>query len=211
MKVIEPRAALQALCPTYDPRNWMHQPFAAAGMQAATNGHMLIALHQATAGEDTPGIATNLPDLLTRAQAIATELGREWTRLDTITLPELKLCRECKGKGRVYETKCPDCDGEGDFQHGSHWYQCQECNGDGSTLSTTPTHPDHAPTTCSSCAGTGETPRHAAAMGAHYGSHYLRLLASLPNCEITAPEHPMAATFCRFDGGIAVVMPRLAD
>lgn len=208
---LTPSAALEALCPSDDPRSWMHQPFTAAGMRAATNGHMVIALHQTSPGEDTPGIAKNLPELLTKALAAATEPGREWTRLDSITLPERRECKPCEGQGHVYVTKCPDCDGEGDFQHGSHWYECKECHGNGTTKSAEPKSPDHTPTTCRHCAGTGEHPKPAAAVGTHYGSHYLRLLASLPNCEITPPETPLAFTFCRFDGGIAVVMPRLAD
>lgn len=208
---LAPSAALEALCPSDDPRTWMHRPFTAAGMRAATNGHMLIALHQTTPGEDTPGIAKNLPELLTKALAAIFDPARDWTRLDSITLPERRECRHCEGEGHIYETKCPDCDGEGDFQHGSHWYECKECDGNGTTKSAAPQSPDHTPTKCWTCAGTGEAPQPAAAVGAHYGSHYLRLLASLPNCEITAPEHPLATTFCRFDGGVAIVMPRHAD
>lgn len=206
-----PSAALEALCFADELRTWMRQPFTAAGLLAATNGHVLIALHQATPGVDTPDIAKNLPELLTKALATATEPSRQWTRLDSITLPERKPCKSCDGKGRVYETKCPDCDGDGSFGHGSHWYDCKECCGNGHTTSTEPARTNHTPTKCCSCSGTSEHPQAAAAVGAHFGSHYLRLLASLPNCEITPPEHPLASTFCRFDGGIAIVMPRHAD
>lgn len=203
---------IQQLCDPAEMRAWMRQPFMAAGHLTATNGHILIAASGASTDATTEKLPASAPQAVKRAiDASKDSTLTAWVRADAIALPTLNKCPCCDGRGHAYEELCDECGGAGEFAHGNHTYCCKNCTGNGCITSTVQTASLQKKRLCNSCNGTGEDPQHTAALGAYYGSHYLRMLARLPNCEVHPPETPDAVTLARFDGGVACLMPRRGD
>lgn len=128
-------------------------------------------------------------------------------------LPEAIKCKHCNGKGIEYLKECPDCDGEGDFVHGNHTYQCKECDCAGTVKSDEKTT---KPTGCWHCGGTGEADYSGGAIptqvgGLHFQNYLLRMIVNLPNAHIEhvypSDEKSLPGTHFIFDGGEGVVMP----
>lgn len=108
-------------------------------------------------------------------------------------------CPKCHGVSRV---KCEACEGcgrvEWRFEHGGCTYDmeddCPVCEGD-------------AAEKCSRCAGSGVMPGSPVEIGpAIFNPAYLRILATLPGCQI-APAGGWNAAVFRFTSGSGAVMP----
>ena len=81
--------------------------------------------------------------------------NRKWHDMCNINLPAPLPCEFCSGNGYNFALACLDCEGDGAFEHGNHWYECKECDGDGELRSITPLK-DYVQTECSKCNGSGE-------------------------------------------------------
>lgn len=199
-----------------DGRAFLRAPFATPHGMAACNGHVAVItigdVETATEDSADEGQVELIARLSKWFQAIAALPADGWIGLDQLAeAPHTSAtCRQCKGKGRCEITTCPDCDGEGEFDHGRHTYQCRECDGAGSE--TYPTNDPKAPR-CDECCGTGksggtqvpgtEAPQHGIATKYHH------LLREAPNAQIYTKGFvaDSRAFAVRFDGGCAIVMP----
>lgn len=165
---------------------------------AYTNGHVMVLV------PDDGGDYQDAPDRMVQAMkklpGVEAE-DREWVVVSAIDIQEASKCESCLGEGVVRRADCPDCDGEGEFSYGSHWYQCKECKGDGVVDSK-----EGREEVCDRCLGARVEPVTVKVKRAMFQSIYLGLLGQLPNCEI-APGDPFSAAPFRFDGGKGWLMP----
>lgn len=182
---------LQPFCADADePRAWMRSTVACDGWTVATNGAALIAV---PAGVECAPVA-NVDRVATLAgimrRAIASAADETAARVCAADLvPELAECLRCAGAGVLRERNCDDCDGRGEFVHGINSYDCKSCHGHG-TIELRVYSDDASAQTCSSCRGTGRSPRcHSPLIGddAHsVAGCYIALFARhLPDAEIT--------------------------
>lgn len=131
-------------------------------------------------------------------------------RFDWYPIPQLdtagaRKCAVCEGSGRVMP--CPECDGEGEFQHGSHSYECQHCDGTGEIAFH---DPEESASPCSACAGSGLDSMTGVEVGAgFYALRYLRLITEgCPDAEIGVPyNNPEGMAMWRASGVIGALMP----
>lgn len=204
----DPLDIIRPFCGQGDPREWLNQPWVLDGMHGATNGHVLVVLD---------GVDTSLPDTeaqgLSKPQNLRTVIGRAmaangpWHAIEPV---ELAPCADCHGAGKVRSEKCPDCDGEGYFDHGRHEYECRECGGVGWIKG----GPDSEEVPCSLCGGTAIAngcwqPAWLAGTPHGIGHRALSLIAKLPNVEFCAGPDAKGGIPFRFVGGRGIVMPRL--
>lgn len=184
-----------------DPRAYLSTPFRDGDNVIATNGHIMVVV-PGMAG-DFPVAASNMAGMPARFNA-ATRSG-VLTPLSSITLPDRVPCPVCGGKGHGHEVRCDECDGEGEFKHGSHWYECKECGGD----CTKPCHestPGAVKHACYRCNGFGEAFGRVTVADALFQRCYMALLATLPDCHIETAGPEGTAKFT-FDGGYGFLMP----
>lgn len=180
---------------TRDPRKDIHTPFRCPGGIVATNGEILICMNDdggeyQDATEQTKGYAA-------RFKAYINDPKREWVDAASITLPDALPCPDCNSKGHTFEDECDECDGDGEFRHGSHWYECEECNGSGKV----------AATTCSRCKGSGEDFQPIHVGNTAFQRKYLALIVGLPDCRLGLPVTPLKTTVFTFTGGFGAIMP----
>lgn len=129
----------------------------------------------------------------------------DWHPIPQLDMTGARKCLACEGSGRV--TPCPECDGEGEFQHGAHTYECQHCDGTGEIA----VHdPEESARPCSACAGSGLDSMTGVEVGAgFYALRYLRLIADeCPDAEIGVPyNNPEGVAMWRAPGVIGALMP----
>lgn len=180
-------------------RAYLQHPWREKGTIVASNGH--IAIEIPDDGREVPTVVGKPPD-------IAKLLSRP-SKGDFSPMPELApfkstvlACARCKGDGFHFAVACDECE-DGRFDHGSHWYDCAECNATGSVGD------EDKSTRCLLCSGFGEPARngHETDIGAAtFATRYLRAFASLPNVQIAVGGKDDMASI-RFDGGRGAVMP----
>lgn len=113
---------------------------------------------------------------------------------------------EADGTGSRWETKCEDCDGEGEFWHGSYEYECKNCDGDGHIFSKKEDIGAER-VDCDMCDGVGHKMVLASVGLARIQAQYLVLLQELPGCQICGWQDAINnGTVFRFDGGAGLVM-----
>lgn len=184
-----------------DPRAYLATPFRDGDDVIATNGHIMVVV-PGMPGE-FPTVQGNMVGGAARFN-VATRSG-VLTPLSNIALPEPVPCPNCAGKGHGYEVRCDECDGGGEFKHGSHWYECKACGGD----CTKPCHestPGAKKHDCHRCDGFGEAFAKVVVEEAPFQRRYLALIASLPNSAIETAGPEGTAKFT-FDGGYGFLMP----
>lgn len=192
---------LDPFCSTgRDPRDYLRTPIRLDSHIVASNGHVLIAVPDD--GRELPANASSYPqrliDVVARMLGLAP--GAVTFRAADVALPEGKDCKPCNGTGKAKSVRCPECD-DGEFEHGTHTYECKDCDGNGDTLI-----PDEG-SDCDKCRGSGRDLSKAVPLGpCHLRHEYLAALQNLPNCEI-APINATEAVPFSFDGGRGVVMP----
>ena len=103
-----------------DPRKYMRSPFTRGEWTYATNGHIAVRVPKIDGVEILP--EKYIPSLEGLFQSVG---GNDFIALPW--MPPLEECQLCIGTGIAYE--CPECDGEGEFEHGTHSYCCKECGG----------------------------------------------------------------------------------
>lgn len=195
---------LQKFCATdTDPSPHMRKPSRCADGIVATNGRILICVPDD--GRQAEAAKESLAKSFANFKAGLTDPSRFWVDATTIQLPPAVKCGHCHGTGHSYQVKCEDCDGEGEFDHGLHTYECKECGGDG-FIKTSP-HSDGAKKVeCYECDGTGEGFQAVPAGQAHFQRRYLHLIQQLPNCRLGTMGGTGTALFT-FDGGWGALMP----
>lgn len=193
-------SALTPFCGVDDPRKYLNAPFSLDGNLLASDGRVLVSLDGA-GGSDVPEIKAELLEgmrgFLTNARRASPDVP-----VESITWGDRK-CESCSGSGKCSKIECPDCDGDGVFEHGYHDYDCKNCDGEG--VITGPSKDGHA---CEVCDGTGEHRYNASSIGEgnfSVAASLIRKLQTLPNCRITAKPEGFQFPF-HFDGGVGVVM-----
>lgn len=83
------------------------------------------------------------------------DAATKWAPISSLAFPEQQACQHCGGSGSMVRRECPDCDGEGEFDHGSHTYECKACGGDGFVESRAATRDDPDADSCVYCGGEG--------------------------------------------------------
>lgn len=191
---------IERFCGVDDPREYLNAPWRRDGKLYATNGHFMIEI--ADDGREAPEFK-NHPDC---AKIFAKHTPSEFGSIPALV--EAVPCQCCKGRGMCYSEPCPDCNGRGEFRHGSFDYECQRCDGDGEFIFPVPPI-GMAETRCAACYGLGEefNKDHGTKVGEFkFATRLLRVLTTLPGIEIATcgPEAPL---WFRFDGGRGLVMP----
>ncbi len=177
-----------------DDRKHIQKPHKHGEYVYATNGHILARFRDAEAGQHWED------KFMDKVQKLhAKSLGRaslKWKR-DIIKLPPAIECSYCDGEGKLAD--CDDCNGNGNFEHGKHYYECKECNGAGRM---------NPPEICHSCSGTGKDGSQRVKVGvSHIARRYAELILALPNLEVAPNLDDKAAIPFRFDGGDGILMP----
>ena len=107
--------------------------------------------------------------------------------------------------------ECGDCDGDGRFHYGKHWYECAECDGSGKVKNKDVVARELT-VDCEICKGTGHSfSTKQIPDGRHVQVRYLQKILALPNVEYlpdTSGEvYTKPAVLFRFTGGVGLVMP----
>lgn len=180
-----------------EPRAYLRAPFSRDGWIYATNGHIAVRVPKVE-GIDAPESdkPANIANLFEKSKRDNfTELPK---------LPAAEKCPVCNGSCIGY--KCPECDGKGDFDKGSHNHSCKECGGSGQVDDGYDA--DKEP--CVECDGDGESRYKAVKVGKwHYDRRYLAKIKKLPAVKFACPpygEDNVPAYFV-FDGGEGLLMP----
>lgn len=194
---------LQQFCSrSDDERKHLHQPWPQQGWMYAANGHIMIRVPSAehAAATATHGAAS--------APAMFDAAGKaNYIELPSFAAPA--RCDCCAGVGQYLKIDCPDCDGKGEFTHGTHLYDCQRCLGDG-IIRAAEGEVGATMQDCPKCFGIGVLRGTFVPVGdVGYDSVYLSWIAKLPNARVcTNGEKAMHFVF---DGGEGLLMPRRAD
>lgn len=114
-------------------------------------------------------------------------------------------CTRCRGKGKHGELiGCGDCDGQGEFEYGSHEYTCKECQGTGEIES------DLKDVTCEECGGSGQKKDTLTQVGdSMIQSKYYRKIRTLPEVVFYKPEGESHTIYFSWAHGWGAVMPVL--
>lgn len=197
---------------TNDSRGYLYHPHKIGEQMYATNGHILIAA-------DLTGVAADIPDgvevLPENVASIFVKYCSEspgdeaqWIPAgDAAVEPSGKTCMSCGGSGRTpQEVDCDDCDGDGDFWHGRHQYECRSCDGGGKVDG--PVEDDDP--VCEHCNGSGQQIgfwRLPWREGDGVCGRYVGLIQALPDAEFAQHGKARDRIHFRFTGGRGVVMP----
>nr|WP_315242173.1 hypothetical protein [uncultured Albidiferax sp.] len=180
----------------------MYQPWRADAGVVCANWHILICVPDA-AGEfaEEPVGMVRIVERLT----VKNPPGISVTNVADIALPEAKECMECSGAGECWSEDCTDCDGDGEFSHGWHTYQCKNCEGQGCITSL---HGAEASPKvgCPRCDGKGEDFQSVNVGPVLVQRYYLQLLQSLPQCVLHPVDCDSGASYFRFEGGFGWLM-----
>lgn len=182
-----------------DPREYLRQPMRTAEGIAYTNGHVLVVVPDD--GKEYQPAPESVANIIQRMISEHQGCGL-WIKMADVDLPGATPCGYCNGSGVVSYEFCSDCDGDGEFLHGSHYYTCKECDGEGGFKSMYGGHE----VTCQGCGGHKEEPTAVSILGVTFQRRYLAMLAELPDCQISPSDMTKAAPF-RFVGGRGILMP----
>ena len=177
-----------------DPREYMRSPFNRGEWTYATNGHIAVRVPK------IDGIATLAENHIHQLESLfQSASGNDFIALPTLPPPE--KCQMCDGTGAAYE--CPECDGEGEFEYGTHTYRCKECDGHGQVE-----YGGKSKVACRHCGGTGVTRYKPIQVGgSHFDLFYLYLINGLPGAKFAPGTGWMDVAYFVFDGGDGVLMP----
>lgn len=195
----DPRAnLLGSFCATGDVRDYLCYPNRIGAHVYATNGYIAIRV------PDDGSLEARECDKLNSLPALFDAPVVEF--IDMPALPAPIMCKTCAGSGREHKEPCDDCDGEGEFEHGSHTYNCKRCDGAGKVQSI---FRDGVGAPCEDCGGTGYDKSQIASVGSStYMRNLLEKIAGLPGLRIQHHTDGCHAARFIFDGGEGVVLPR---
>jgi hypothetical protein len=185
-----------------DPRTHMHQPMKVGIHAVATNGHILIRVP--IGDRDLPEAAPNITLAIEKMDK--GHVAGEPVDLCSLQLPPKTECPECSGAGHHYWVRCDECDGQGEFWHRNHKYNCLECHGEGRIKVSQ--HSEGAKLEiCWRCDGDGEGFQVVRASHSAFQRRYLALLQTLPGLRLYPGPDAMAVASFTFDGGNGYLMP----
>lgn len=184
-----------------DIREYLRQPFRCSEGIVASNGHILVCV--ADDGGNHPDGPKTMDPPVSKFRMNTGEPGREWFDMSAITLPDREPCTYCGGSGYEHQEDCEDCDGEGEFEHGLHSYDCKACRGTGK-VDATPGQGEKV--ACYRCDGSGESQQTVRVGKALLQRRYLARIAELPSARIGTAGSLETVVFT-FDGGFGAVMP----
>ena len=193
-----------------DPRKMCRAPTRMSdGRVVATNGASLIVVPQHD-GEFEPTAPENEAKIIGLTDLTSLT---DWRPTSSLAMPELKPCGLCKGSLLIVETECPDCEGSGEFQHGSHTYTCGECDGDGFNKSRMATADDDNAKPCHECDGLGFAGRHQPVIVPGIQNGYAldaRQIAQFPaGGEFAVNDGTLDSVRLRGDGWVGLIMPMI--
>ena len=178
-----------------DPREYMRSPFNRGEWTYATNWHIAVRVPK------IDGIATLAEKHIPELEGLFKRTRSDNAFVALPPLPPLEKCLMCNGTGTAYE--CPDCDGEGEFEHGTHSYCCKECNGSGQVE-----YGSTDVSACWHCGGTGVARYKPVKVGgSHFDLFYLHLIKGLPVAKFAPGAGRMDMARFVFDGGEGILMP----
>ena len=191
---------LNEFCVKNDVREYMMRPLRREGFIYATNGYVAIRVpDDASVDADSHDKMDKLPTAF-NVDLDACELS------PMPALPELALCRACRGARVLYREACPSCDGNGSFNIGNHDYDCKACYTRGTVEAESV---EANKVTCDSCAGTGANGEQTMLIGAStYQLRMVTMVSALPNCMIKMPHSENESLHFRFDGGVGILLSR---
>lgn len=190
-----------------DNRTYMQAPHIISGRAVATDGKWFVVLPAGTSvdGLESADDKYNPNDLI----QIADAFDGAFTPAREIGVKTIE-CSSCAGTGKRTNRVCHECDGDGEFVHGSHWYECRACDGSGALVSKG--HGD----ACCDCDGRGfSTDRAPSTLGDHAlgisaASNYVEALRGINGEISTAPLRTKGYGYLwalRFPGGRGLLMP----
>lgn len=199
---------LKLFCGKDDPRPYLNTPWQEDGSSFASNGHIAIMLD----GAPTPSLPPADPNMVGRVPKLLAQVAANQQAI-AIKLPEepAETCYRCEGSGFAISQQCEECDGDGWFEHGSHEYDCKDCDGSGEhVVSAAQGSPGAAE--CERCDGHGKlfsrfVDLHAAGTTYKFQEKYLRLINDLPSPRLIVSADRAEAARFEFDGGRGVLMP----
>ena len=210
---LSPLDALKSFCGGArcddDPRPYVRQLITDGIYAYGTDGWAVLSVPVETLPADTrlAPVEDSWPTTIRNLQALiiaAREAGGEL--VEPPTIPDPTPCNKCDGTGLGHgQEPCPECDEEGEFYYGSHWYDCLEFGGTGQH--DTPNAPKStAP--CSQCLGLGEQTYNPIKIAEAYINRvFLARIVALPNARIAQPRSPNTAVYFSCAFGDGAVMP----
>lgn len=174
---------------------YLHKPFDRGNYTYATNSHIAARVPKIDGFEPIPD------DKLKKLEELFDGNSRD-DFVELTKLPHPEKCTSCNGSGVGY--KCPSCDGEGDFEHEGHEYDCKECGGSGEVDDGDDAHKQP----CWKCDGSGHAAQPVKVGAGHFDRRYLAKLMELPGVKFAPhPSDPMRIAYFTFDGGEGLLMP----
>ncbi|QET71414.1 hypothetical protein [Bordetella bronchiseptica] len=199
---------LKPFCGRNDLRPYFNSPWQEDGKVFACDGYIAIqidAVPDAALPAVDPKMAGRIQKLLSQVESNNVEVA--------INLPTdpADTCRRCDGSGYKISRACDECEGDGWFEHGTHEYECKECDGEGEHA-TPATAQTAGAKECDSCDGMGVlltryVELHANGTAYKFQERYLTLISRLPSARLIVSGDNFAAARFEFSGGRGVVMP----
>lgn len=196
------RIDIAPFCDRAGTRSDLQKPMRHGAHVVATDRHILVMI-EAPDG-DYPRVSDSIAEAIARMEE-EPYAGLRIAMMD-LALPDPIHCRFCDGNGHAFRIICDECDGDGEFVHGSHWYECKACDGNGYVIASHDCQ-EAERVVCNKCGGYGEEFLSVRVGETHYQRKYLALLKSLPNCQLEPNAHPEGAARFTFDGGRGYLMP----
>lgn len=180
------------------------------GRVVATDGYKLVCVDSFDGDVSALMAAPERQDESICKMLAAHSGATHWQPVASLNIPAPDPCVKCMGSGALIATKCEECDGDGEFEHGRYTYDCQECGGNGTT-DTAPCAKDNPDgEECSKCFGTGHkrTPVPVPGLPDDRAVDAKYLSAFPPDAEIAAmPSNGSHMIALRGAGWIGVLMP----
>lgn len=192
-----------------DTRAWMNSPFTLDdGYAYATNG-FIIARRKLGSHEQDRFAA--LPESHAGWGSFASLITNALQNPKQQQTPELTgfaVCPVCHGAGKVPEKICPECEGKGEFTHGTHDYECKECESVGWVDAFT-TDPAHQMNWCHTCGGEGlliHQDMHVDVQGVRLATRYIQRLQGA-TLYLGEPLQTQGWTLGDFEGAVMPIKP----
>ena len=189
---------------------YLQKPLRTAQGMVYCNGHILVCAPYLDDGEEYATTPAIMQDALARFARESSAAG-ESVDMQSLVLPEARVCPDCNGAGYLYVLPCESCDGEGTFKHYGHEYECRECEGCGyASLSQLTDHSKNKSAKrqkCTECDSYGDQSQSVPLGNAFFARHYLAMIADLPGCKLW-PNGTTNGSAFTFDGGYGWLMPR---
>lgn len=198
---------LQPFCAVSDVRYYLNHIFKKGDFLCASNGHCLVRMPD-------DGTVEIHPETLENTINIDRVLNIEaWPQDGFVPFefaePEIiEKCHTCNATGKTFQKEeCDECDGDGEFEHGTNTYECKECDGSGKLRIN---HGEK--TACEDCNGTGINYAYLTIPDGRLFNHqYLLKLKALPGItylpDHSDGEHGSVSMRFKFDNGLGLLMP----